>query len=326
MDDLLASIRKIIADDFGEKPQPERAGSETRTPPRHRPVYSELDADAEMDAQVSGAVARAFDSVAQGAVEPDPGPYDYGEYEPVSDDDTDPPADGLDEDDTDHNEIMRSIASAIAAQRSVANSLSEPPEASWSPVVLTEPGLDAPARQPRAASPEVAVAGNSPLERLAALKQRLSSDGVIDPGREAAATKPPEKTAPSAVTAESLPSNVYRLDPDQRTTEMSETVADAQVHADAQGNAFRRAPAPQPQAVRPEAADEGLTSQKTRANVNQAFDSLSRTVLTNNPRTVEDLVRDMVRPLLREWLEANLGEIVERQVRQEIERVSTRGR
>ncbi len=230
-----------------------------------------------------------------------------------------------DDADMDQGEIMRSIASAIAAQRGSQRLTEEPAEAGWTPVVLSEPGLDTPVAPPRAAPPQPAAGGNSPLDRLAALKQRLAADGIIDGHYVPPAATFPRKPAPKADAAEPLPSNVYRLDPDQRTTEMSETVAETQVHSDAQGNAFRRA-APASQPPRAEAADDGLTSPRTRANVSQALDSLSRTVLTNNPRTVEDLVRDMVRPLLREWLEANLGEIVERQVRQEIERVSARGR
>lgn len=38
--------------------------------------------------------------------------------------------------------------------------------------------------------------------------------------------------------------------------------------------------------------------------------------------TVEDLVREMLRPMLKEWLDANLPSMVERLVRQEIERIA----
>lgn len=41
--------------------------------------------------------------------------------------------------------------------------------------------------------------------------------------------------------------------------------------------------------------------------------------------TLEGLVRDMLKPLLADWLDANLPEIVERQVAQEIARISARG-
>ena len=48
-------------------------------------------------------------------------------------------------------------------------------------------------------------------------------------------------------------------------------------------------------------------------------------MLIQNARTLEDLVREMLRPLLKGWLDDNLPGMVERIVRQEIERVS-RGR
>ncbi|MFN4089627.1 MAG: DUF2497 domain-containing protein [Alphaproteobacteria bacterium] len=38
--------------------------------------------------------------------------------------------------------------------------------------------------------------------------------------------------------------------------------------------------------------------------------------------TVEDLVRELMRPMLKEWLDANLPSIVDRLVRQEIERIA----
>ena len=49
------------------------------------------------------------------------------------------------------------------------------------------------------------------------------------------------------------------------------------------------------------------------------------TVLGNNARTLEDLVKEMLRPMLKSWLDDNLPGLVERIVRAEIERVS-RGR
>jgi cell pole-organizing protein PopZ len=68
-----------------------------------------------------------------------------------------------------------------------------------------------------------------------------------------------------------------------------------------------------------------LLSQRTTAAVDTAFHSLTHTVLSQNPRTLEDLVRDMLKPMLKEWLDANLPDMVERLVRAEIERVSRRG-
>ena len=75
----------------------------------------------------------------------------------------------------------------------------------------------------------------------------------------------------------------------------------------------------------PANAGERLTSAVTDASVAQAFNMLANTVLSNNARTLEDLVQDMLRPMLKSWLDDNLPVMVERLVRAEIERVA-RGR
>ena len=69
----------------------------------------------------------------------------------------------------------------------------------------------------------------------------------------------------------------------------------------------------------------GLMSSTTSAAVDSAFNALAQTVLVQNARTLEDLVREMLRPMLKVWLDDNLPGMVERLVRAEIERVS-RGR
>ena len=69
----------------------------------------------------------------------------------------------------------------------------------------------------------------------------------------------------------------------------------------------------------------GLMSSSTTAAVDSAFNTLAQTVLVQNGRTLEDLVKEMLRPMLKTWLDDNLPTIVERLVRVEIERVS-RGR
>jgi uncharacterized protein len=68
-----------------------------------------------------------------------------------------------------------------------------------------------------------------------------------------------------------------------------------------------------------------LLSGATSAAVDSAFNALAQTVLVQNARTLEDLVREMLRPMLKTWLDDNLPGLVERLVRSEIERVA-RGR
>jgi cell pole-organizing protein PopZ len=96
---------------------------------------------------------------------------------------------------------------------------------------------------------------------------------------------------------------------------------------------FSDAPASEPPRVSDEAkrhysnggSDRSLLSNATTAAVDSAFNTLAQTVLVHNARTLEDLVREMLRPMLKTWLDDNLPSMVERIVRAEIERVS-RGR
>jgi uncharacterized protein len=68
-----------------------------------------------------------------------------------------------------------------------------------------------------------------------------------------------------------------------------------------------------------------ILSRTTVNAVESAFNTLANTVLSNNARTLEDLVKEMLRPMLKSWLDDNLPGLVERIVKAEIERVS-RGR
>ena len=68
-----------------------------------------------------------------------------------------------------------------------------------------------------------------------------------------------------------------------------------------------------------------LLSPTTTAAVDSAFNTLAQTVLIKNARTLDEMVAEMLRPMLKAWLDDNLPAMVERIVRDEIERVS-RGR
>jgi uncharacterized protein len=65
-----------------------------------------------------------------------------------------------------------------------------------------------------------------------------------------------------------------------------------------------------------------LLSRSTSAAVDSAFSALAQSALSQNSRSLEDLVRELLRPLLKAWLDENLPGMVERLVRSEIERVS----
>ena len=87
-----------------------------------------------------------------------------------------------------------------------------------------------------------------------------------------------------------------------------------------------RAPAAPAAARAPAIRDDLLLSPSSTAAVSAAFNSLASTVLSDNARTLEDIVKEMMRPMLKAWLDENLPGLVERMVRAEIERVSRGGR
>lgn len=69
-----------------------------------------------------------------------------------------------------------------------------------------------------------------------------------------------------------------------------------------------------------------LVSAATDASVATAFQALAATRLMPTGEALNEIVRDMLRPMLKGWLDDNLPVLVERLVRAEIERVARGGR
>lgn len=74
---------------------------------------------------------------------------------------------------------------------------------------------------------------------------------------------------------------------------------------------------------------ESLLSNVVGASVSEAFGRLNAVALpaqaAAQPKSIEDLMAELLRPMLKAWLDENLPALVERLVQTEIERV-TRGR
>lgn len=114
----------------------------------------------------------------------------------------------------------------------------------------------------------------------------------------------------------------------------SRAAVDLPVHQAADAP-HRHAPAYLP-ATEPPAPDEAgssrggppgcpLMSPEADAAVSKNFNALASVMLSGSERTVDGMVEDILRPMLRDWLDTNLPPLVERLVRAEIERVA-RGR
>jgi cell pole-organizing protein PopZ len=67
--------------------------------------------------------------------------------------------------------------------------------------------------------------------------------------------------------------------------------------------------------------ERGFVSKELTVAMHSAFSALARTVLIENG-TLENLVGQMLPPILKSWLDHNLPTMVERLLRAEIERVS----
>ena len=154
------------------------------------------------------------------------------------------------------------------------------------------------------APPKVAA---KPAPKAAPMPALPPAPDVLDLTEAMAAPPPPPAPAPSFRTIDGASDIVFS----DRPAEPPPRVVEEQ----------RRPPPPPAQAM----PDPALLSNTARTAVDSAFNSLANIVLGQNARTLEDLVKEMLRPMLKAWLDDNLPVMVERIVRAEIERVS-RGR
>src|SRR5258707_3573493 len=198
------------------------------------------------------------------------------------------------------------------------------PAAKAPPVMNDIPPSAIPAAQAAVAKPAAPPVKPSPPAAAPAPAAPSSQDDIdallngLDEATTPAEIRPPlpdgdvfELTDEMAVP--DLPqASFHKIEPDD-DLEFTETAA----------RAAHRQPAFEPPSAA--APPQQILSRSTRSAVESAFSSLANTVLSNNARTLEDLVREMLRPMLKSWLDDNLPGLVERIVKAEIERVS-RGR
>jgi len=73
---------------------------------------------------------------------------------------------------------------------------------------------------------------------------------------------------------------------------------------------------------------DGILSSQASSAITSAFGALARDrdVSVGGGTTLEDIVAQMMKPMLAAWLDEHLPEIVERVVQQEVERAARTGR
>jgi cell pole-organizing protein PopZ len=171
-------------------------------------------------------------------------------------------------------------------------------------------------------------------EILASIRRIIADD---QDGLKPASSTPPSNDKPNSGDdvldlAELTPSNLPDLDLEHEDVSFRDS--DGQIDFDAipvdeepQALPVHK-PEPEPPSASPPAGPraetpaETLLSSAANASVSSAFGLLGATVLNNNARTLEDLVKDLLRPMLKGWLDENLPPLVERLVRAEIERIA----
>jgi cell pole-organizing protein PopZ len=112
----------------------------------------------------------------------------------------------------------------------------------------------------------------------------------------------------------------------------AEAVAAPEVAPVAAAHPVKPPSAPEPAEPRqPEPAParqpaDRLMSPEADAAIAHSFDALSVSVAVQNSGVVENAVREMIRPMLKAWLDDHLPTMVENLVRAEIQRVARGGR
>jgi hypothetical protein len=90
---------------------------------------------------------------------------------------------------------------------------------------------------------------------------------------------------------------------------------------------YAPAQVPMHHAYEPQPQSPGMLSGEAAAATQHAFNQLAETLMSRamGERSVEEVTRELLRTMLKQWLDENLPSLVERLVREEIERVARRG-
>ncbi|MCD7061067.1 DUF2497 domain-containing protein [Pelagibacterium xiamenense] len=229
------------------------------------------------------------------------------------------------------DEILSSIRQIIADDDEAASKTPATPAASAKPVAASP----APAPEPEKPSPAPEVKSEEPLidpfsddDDEAVVPLELSPEQIV---AEEAVKGPAEDDDLGALdaempSAESLEAAAGLVVPDDVAFEQDD---DPEPAAKAQPRVSEGAPMPD-ESLSSDLADE-LLEPATQAAVRGAFSKLNTQKLSPemplgaSGLTIEAMIREMLRPMLKEWLDENLPTMVERIVTQEIERVSRGG-
>lgn len=218
-------------------------------------------------------------------------------------------------------EILASIRRIISKDSAAGKSDQERAEASKTPDgaagELDQEGAEASRTRDAAAARDAAGEDEDVLE----LTEMVTDDGTVVSLAEAAAAE--EGETPSA------PERKEQAAPPKAAAEGKPEQEQQGEPAVAEGEEALVAPSAE--------GEEELISEAVAGISTDAFAALAEALtrerrtgdaagLGEADRTIEQVVREELRPLLKEWLDQNLPSVVERLVKQELERMASRAR
>jgi cell pole-organizing protein PopZ len=162
-------------------------------------------------------------------------------------------------------------------------------------------------------------------EILASIRRIISEDDA--PQAEAEAAPPPQAAAPEPApeppppepVAQAAPEPAPEPEPDEDVLELTQRV---EPEPETVGDLELVKPEPAPASLGRQ-DDDSLVSLPSAFAAASAFGQLSAAVaMPAGGRTLEDVVRELLRPLLKAWLDEHLPRIVEAKVAEEVERIS----
>jgi cell pole-organizing protein PopZ len=192
-------------------------------------------------------------------------------------------------------------------------------------------------RQPLEEPAELRVVSPAVEEQAPAMDEVQAFRAELDEAVEAVAEEVTEQVAEPAAPAVEAP-----VEPQAREMPQvqlsAEELTDVDVQKAVEAVSVPQAAAPQTQpfaAAASVSAPAGeatvssprpaLLSETTQRQVSAAFGELSEAFAASRRRSFDEMAEEMLRPMLQEWLDNNLPTLVERLVREEIERVARGG-
>ncbi|MDG4906392.1 PopZ family protein [Mesorhizobium sp. WSM4898] len=252
MEEILASIRRIIEDSDTGRKQPAADNGDVRQDLRPTPAAQTADLDAfRSELNVGSAPSK-----------------------PVS--------------------LAEIQAQLAASDPTIAETSPEPVKTAPAPTTLAEVGARA------AAEPDTpAVAGSA-----ASVPQ--SADTIVADWRREIAAVGGSSAKAKVATPEVTPE--VEIDDEDLAAPTAETAAPGNVSAPSSSDLPPARPA--------------ILSEHTGRQVAAAFGELSDAFASRSKKSFDEMAEEMLRPMLQDWLDNNLPTLVERLVREEIERVA----